>query len=67
MPEIAGDAACLVNPFDVEDIRKGFFKVIEDDEYRAQLITNGFENAKRFDQQEIANQYFDLYRKVATA
>ncbi len=67
MPEIAGNAACLVNPFDVEDIRKGFLKVIQDDEYRDQLIANGFENAKRFDQQTIANQYFDLYRKIASA
>ena len=67
MPEIANNAACLVNPFDVEDIRKGLLKIIEDDEYRAQLIANGFENAKRFDQQEIANQYFDLYRKIASA
>ncbi|MBS4044374.1 MAG: glycosyltransferase family 4 protein [Chitinophagaceae bacterium] len=67
MPEIAGNAACLVNPFDVEDIRRGFLKLIEDDAYRAQLITNGFENAKRFHQQTIAHQYFDLYRTVATA
>ena len=67
MPEIANNAACLVNPFDIEDIRKGLLKIIEDDEYRAQLIANGFENAKRFDQQEIANQYFDLYRKIASA
>ena len=67
MPEIANNAACLVNPFDIEDIRKGLLKIIEDDEYRAQLIANGFENAKRFDQKEIANQYFDLYRKIASA
>ena len=65
--DVTPNAACIVNPFEVDDIRKGFLKVIEDDEYRAQLIANGFENAKRFDQQEIANQYFDLYRKIASA
>lgn len=64
MPEIAGNAAELVNPFDVSAIRNGFLKVINDDVYREQLIANGFENAKRFNKQKIANQYFDLYRSM---
>ena len=66
MPEIAKDAAVLVNPFDVSDIRKGFLKVIEDDDYRNTLIENGFRNAKRFDKTTIAKQYFNLYRYVAS-
>ena len=64
MPEIAGNAAELVNPFDIESIRNGFLKVINDDVYREQLIANGFENVKRFDRKKIALEYFDLYRKM---
>ena len=65
MPEIAGEAAELVNPFNVESIRNGFLKVIDDDVHRTSLINKGFENAKRFDNKKIANQYFDLYRQMA--
>jgi glycosyltransferase involved in cell wall biosynthesis len=67
MPEVAANAAAFVNPLDIESIRNGFLKVINDDLYRAQLIQNGFENVKRFDSQKIANEYFDLYRKIAKA
>ena len=64
MPEIAANAAEIVNTFDVESIRNGFLKVINDDVHREQLIKNGFENVKRFDRQKIANEYFDLYRNM---
>lgn len=65
MPEVAGDAACLVDPYDVEDIRKGFLKVIEDVEYRNQLIENGFKNIQRFDPEKIANRYRAIYEFIA--
>ncbi len=65
MPEIGADAAEFVNPFDVESIRNGFLKVINDDAHREQLIANGVQNAKRFNRAEIANQYFELYRQMA--
>lgn len=64
MPEVAGNAAHLVNPFDIEEIRKGILKLINDEDYRNQLIQNGFENAKRFELKTIANQYLELYKEV---
>ena len=33
MPEASGGAACLVNPFDVADIRRAIRRVIEDGAY----------------------------------
>ncbi len=65
MPEIAADAACLVDPWDIESIRNGFRKVIADPDYRNQLIRNGFDNVKRFNGNLIAGQYFELYRELA--
>lgn len=64
MPEVAGNAAHFVNPFDVLSIRDGIIRVIEDDEYRNRLLLNGYENAKRFDLQSIANQYNGLYQQI---
>ena len=64
MPEVAGNAAHLVDPFDVLSIRNGILKVIEDDVYREQLIINGFENRKRFEATRIAEQFTEIYQSL---
>jgi glycosyltransferase involved in cell wall biosynthesis len=64
MPEVAGDAACMVNPFEVEDIRNGIIKVISNDRFRNELIEKGKINKLRFDPCKIATMYFDLYKEV---
>lgn len=64
MPEVAGDAAVMVNPMEVNEIRAGLEKIIHDDAFRNDLITRGFENIKRFDPDVIANQYLELYKKI---
>ena len=67
MPEVAGDAACLVDPFDVEAIRAGIQRIINDSSYRESLIEKGYENAKRFHPEKIAHMYLDVYREVANS
>jgi glycosyltransferase involved in cell wall biosynthesis len=64
MPEVAGDGAYIVNPFDVNEIKKGILELINNVELREQLIKNGLENVKRFDPQKIAEQYLKLYKEV---
>ena len=65
MPEVAGDGACLVDPFDVRSIRAGVLRVIGDQEYRLGLVERGFANVKRFGAEEIGRRYADVYREVA--
>lgn len=65
MPEVAGTGACLVDPHDVQAIRTGIVRLINDTDYRQSLIANGFENVKRFSPAIIAEQYLQLYRDVA--
>lgn len=67
MPEIAGNAAHLVDPFDSSSIREGLEKIINEDAYRERLIVNGFENSKRFDVQTITRQYVDIYTSLHDA
>ena len=66
MPEVAGDAACLVDPFDVESIREGINLIIDDVEYRERLIRNGFVNVKRFQADRIAVQYAEIYQEITS-
>lgn len=63
MPEVAGDGACLVDPFDSHAIRSGLQRIIQDEAYRTSLIESGFENVKRFNAEAIAEQYWELYRE----
>jgi glycosyltransferase involved in cell wall biosynthesis len=65
MPEVAGNAACLVDPHNVDDMRAGFIKVINDDAFREELIANGRVNKLRFDADNIAAMYFELYKEIA--
>ena len=65
--EISGGAAQLVEPCDFMSIRKGILKVINDEEYRQNLIESGIENVKRFDARRVAAEYEDLYREVIKA
>lgn len=65
MPEVAGDAACLVDPFDAASIRAGVLRVTGDEDYREGLVARGFENVTRFRADRIAEQYASLYREAA--
>lgn len=64
MPEVAGEAACLVDPYNTDSIRAGIIRVISDDTYRNQLINKGFINANRFKPEVVAQQYAHLYAEV---
>jgi glycosyltransferase involved in cell wall biosynthesis len=64
MPEIAGSAACLVDPSDCSSIRQGILRVMNDDGYRAGLVAMGFDNVKRFRASLIAAQYAELYHDI---
>ncbi|MBK7372360.1 MAG: glycosyltransferase family 4 protein [Saprospiraceae bacterium] len=66
MPEVAGEAAQLVDPFDVLDIRRGILKLIGDPTYRAGLVNKGFENIKRFNPVMIAQQYAAIYHQLTS-
>jgi glycosyltransferase involved in cell wall biosynthesis len=65
MPEVARDAALLVDPFDEGSIRAGFLRLIHEPALRNELVARGFENAKRFEPSRIADQYIAIYDEVA--
>jgi len=64
MKEVAGNAACLVDPFDPESIRQGVIRVVQDESYRQELIALGFQNVQRFSAKKIAAEYLSLYKRM---
>lgn len=67
MREVAGDGACLVDPLDVSHIRAGILRIIEDSQYREQLVARGLRNTVRYSPEVISGHYFDLYRRAVCA
>ena len=61
MPEIGSNAAHFVDACNESSITAGFKSVIQDSNYREQLINNGFRNKVRFEIKNLANQYAKLY------
>ena len=66
MPEVAGDAACIVDPYNVAEIRAGILKIINDSDYREVLVNNGLTNARRFNAEEVARQYYEIYKELSS-
>ena len=64
MESVAGGAAVLVDPENVEEIKDGFLKLINDNVLREKCISAGLENVKRFRPQEIARQYMAIYKEI---
>jgi glycosyltransferase involved in cell wall biosynthesis len=67
LPEAAGDAAILVDPFDEAAIANGLNRVIEDPAYRAELRVKGFERSVAFSWKTTAQLTLQAYERAALA
>lgn len=48
MPEVAGNAAVLVDPFKIDETKDALERIILDSEFRENLIELGYQNAKKY-------------------
>jgi glycosyltransferase involved in cell wall biosynthesis len=65
MREVAGSGACLVDSFDVSQIREGIQRIICDPGYRKDLVESGLHNVRRYSSHTISSQYLALYKRLA--
>ncbi len=64
MPEVAGDAALLVDPFSVRDIAHGLGQLAADEGLRQDLISRGRERRKHFTWERSATGLWEVMEKV---
>jgi glycosyltransferase involved in cell wall biosynthesis len=64
LPEVAGDAALLVNPYEVSDIARGIRKIVEDTDLRAELSTRGRTQAAIFSVERYSERVAQLYASL---
>jgi glycosyltransferase involved in cell wall biosynthesis len=64
LPEVVGDAALLVDPYDVEDIASGLERVLGDEALRAGLVARGRVRVKQFSWERSIGAIHAHYMKV---
>ena len=62
-----GNAALLVNPENVFEIRRALQRVLLDSALRARMKERGYEQAQRFSWTSSVGRLLEIYREVAEA
>ena len=65
LPEIAGDAALLVDPENVDEIAAAMLRLSQDEDLRQELIAKGYENVKRFSWEKAARETLAVLEEAA--
>lgn len=65
LPEVAGDAALLVDPHDVDAIAEAMYRLVTDPELASELRRRGHENVKRFSWEKCARETLAVLESVA--
>lgn len=64
MPEVAGGAAILVDPFQPEQLAATIKDLYFDENRKNELIAAGFERSKKFSWSENARKTIDIYQQI---
>lgn len=65
MPEIAGDAGLLVNPYEPQEITEAIKQILSDEKLRNSLCEKGIQQASKFSWRKMAENYLELYNTVS--
>jgi len=65
LPEVAGDAALFIDPYEVDGLAAAMDKLVEDSTLRIDLIHKGLERVAQFSWKRAAEETLDVFRKVA--
>jgi glycosyltransferase involved in cell wall biosynthesis len=67
LPEVAGDAGLLVDPYDADAICGGLAELLESQARREELSRRGLERARRFTWHQVAEQTVRVYKEILCA
>jgi glycosyltransferase involved in cell wall biosynthesis len=65
LPEVVGDAALAVDPFDIDAIAEAIKLLINNSQLREELNVKGQKRAAAFDWQETARRTLMVYEEAA--
>jgi glycosyltransferase involved in cell wall biosynthesis len=60
LPEVCGDAAVYVNPYDPQSIAEGILKVLTDENLRQNLIQKGYQQVRKFSWEQSVKKFLEV-------
>jgi glycosyltransferase involved in cell wall biosynthesis len=66
MPEVAGVAAYIIDPFKPEEITSAIIKLVNDEDLRTRLITEGLVQAAKFSWKAMAQRVLEIYSEIGS-
>ena len=64
MPEVAGDAAMLINPYKADSLADGIYRLLNDKKHRTALARKGLVRVKEFTWKRCALETLGVYKRV---
>lgn len=64
LPEVTGDCAVIVDPYDVKSIANGLYRLYRDEDLRRDLGRQGLERAKEFSWERSARMLYNIYKEL---
>jgi glycosyltransferase involved in cell wall biosynthesis len=64
MPEVAGDAAYLVDPNSIEDMTTAMSEVLQDRTLREEMIEKGIGRVHPYTWKNVSERYLELYQEI---
>jgi glycosyltransferase involved in cell wall biosynthesis len=64
IPEVAGDAATLVDPFDADEIGEALLGIAVDEDVRRDMSQRGMERARQFTWSRTVNETWRVYTEI---
>ncbi len=64
LPEVAGDAALLVDPHDVKGLGHAITRLLEDEQLREELRQKGYQRARQYTWSAPASKMLSVYQKL---
>ncbi len=64
LPEAAGEAALMVDPYNINDIARAMKEILTDENLKNKLVARGLEQVKQFRWEKAAGEYLELFNKL---
>jgi len=64
LPEVGGDAAVYIDPYDVESIAQGLQRILVDEDLRTQFVEKGHERVQQFSWEKTARQIMQVFEEM---
>ena len=64
MPEVAGNAAILINPYEPDEITEAMMRITSDQQLKERLIRDGYVQAAKFSWKSMAQNVLKIYLEM---